>query len=143
MKKLLSLLLITLLATVAGTSVLAQTQRTEDDVKLAKRIRKLIHKAGVGIDDQLDVSFKDGTTASGYINEATEETFVLKDKTTGALSTFRYDDVREARVWSLTNSGVRKERRKLGSSAIKVGIGIAIGFAALLTACAVTKRCQE
>jgi hypothetical protein len=143
MKKLVSAALVCLLLSAFGSTVLGQTKAAEADAKLAERIKKLVHKTGVGIDDQISLTLKDGTTLVGYISEIGADNFVMSDKTTGAPSNVSYDQVATARIWSLTKNGLRKERPKPGSTFKLVGIGVAVGLGGLITACIVSKRCQN
>jgi hypothetical protein len=141
MQKLVTILLAVVLS--SSGSVLAQTKSAESDPKLAKRVEKLIRKAGVGIENQVNITQKDGTTLVGYVSQIKNDNFMLVDKATGAATNVSYSQVATVRVWSLTKNDFRKERPRPGSNFKVVGIGIAIGVGALLTACVVSKRCQN
>ena len=101
-----------MLATLA-LPVTAQTTTTE-----AVRIK--VAKLGVGEKARATVFLKDGTKKKGYIAQAGEADFVLRDRKTDAPSTINYADV--AKVDS--NRG--------HSTARNVTIGVAVGVGAVL-----------
>ena len=110
-----------LLATFAlpASAKQGDTQTTVEAVKIK------VAKLGVGEKAKATVFLKDGKKIKGYIAQAGDDDFVLRDRKTDTPSTIRYADV--AKVDS--NRG--------HSTARNVGIGVAVGVGAVLTTLAV------
>ena len=85
-----------------------------------EQIKIKVAKLGVGEKAKATVILKDGTKIKGYIAQAGDDEFVLRDRKTDAPTTVRYTDV--AKVDS--NRG--------HSTARNLAIGIGIGAGALL-----------
>ena len=83
-------------------------------------IKIKIAKLGVGEKAKATVFLEDGTKTKGYIAQAGNDDFLLRDRKTDAPSTIRYADV------------AKVESNRGHSTARNLGIGIAIGAGALL-----------
>lgn len=85
-----------------------------------EKIKIKVAKLGVGEKAKATVILKNGTKAKGYVAQAGDDSFVLRDRKTDAATTINYVDV------------ARVESNKGHSTARNLGIGIAIGAGALL-----------
>lgn len=106
-----ALLLATISLPVAAQQANAQTVET---------IRIKIAKLGVGEKAKATVTLKDGTKSKGYVAQAGDDDFVLRDRKTDAPTTIRYTDV------------AKVESNKGHSTARNIGLGIGIGAGAFL-----------
>ena len=106
------LLLATISLPVAGQQANVQT---------VEAIRIKVARLGVGEKAKAKVTLKDGTKSKGYIAQAGDDDFVLRDRKTDAPTTIRYTDV------------AKVESNKGHSTARNLAIGIGIGAGAFLT----------
>jgi hypothetical protein len=103
-----------LLATISLPAAAQENAQTFE----ANKIK--IAKLGVGEKAKATVFLKDGTKSKGYIAQAGDDDFVLRDRKTDAPTTIRYVDVSKV------------ESNKGHSTARNLGLGIAIGAGAFL-----------
>src|SRR4029078_5079210 len=97
----------------------------QGNAQTVEAIKIKVAKLGVGEKAKAKVTLKDGTKSKGYIAQAGDDDFVLRDRKTDAPTTIRYADV--AKVDS--NRG--------HSMARNVGIGVAIGVGAVIATLAI------
>jgi len=90
-----------------------------------EKVKIKIAKLGIGEKAKATVFLKDGTKKKGYIAQAGDDEFVLRDRKTDAASTVRYADVSKV------------DNNRGHSTARNLGIGIAVGVGAVLTVLAV------
>ena len=105
-----------LLSTLAVPVVAKQGDQTSP----VEKIRIKVAKLGVGSKAKATVILKNGTKVKGYIAQASDDEFVLRDRKTDVPTTIRYIDVEKV------------ESNRGHSTARNLGIGIAIGAGALL-----------
>jgi hypothetical protein len=91
-----------------------------------ENIKSKVAKLGVGDKAKATVFLKNGTKLKGYIAQAGDSDFVLRDRKTDAPSTISYDDV------------ARIDSNKGHSTARNIAIGVGIGAGALLAIIAIT-----
>lgn len=91
-----------------------------------EKVKIKIAKLGVGAEAKATIKLKDGTKTKGYIAQAGDETFVIRDRKTDAATTIRYEDV------------AKVEENKGHSTARNIAIGVGIGVGALLLAIAIS-----
>ena len=91
-----------------------------DATTTVEKIKAKVAKLGVGEKAKATVFLKNGTKTKGYIAQASDDEFVLRDRKTDAPTTFRYSDV------------AKVESNRGHSTARNLGIGIGIGAGALL-----------
>jgi hypothetical protein len=106
-----------LLAPIAGTAVATpqRQQRTSaDEVKIK------VAKLGTGSKARATVWLTNGTKVKGYVSQAGENDFVMRDRKTNAPTTVSYADV------------AKFERNNGHSTAKWVGIGVGVGAGAFL-----------
>jgi len=92
-------------------------QQGDRQVMTLEQVKIKIARLGVGEKAKATVKLKDGTKTKGYIAQAADDDFVLRDRKTNAPTTIRYADV--AKVES--NRGHSTARN------IAIGIGIGVG----------------
>ncbi len=84
-----------------------------------------IARLGVGAQAKAKVKLKDGAKIKGYITQAGENDFTIRDRKNDAPTTVRYTDV------------LKVEENRGHSTARNIGIGVAIGVGAFLALIAV------
>ena len=89
------------------------------------RVKAKVAKLGVGEKAKATVILKDGTKKKGYIGQAGNDDFVLRDRKTDSPTTVRYSDV------------AKVESNKGHSTARNLAIGIGIGAGAFLAILAI------
>jgi hypothetical protein len=119
MKPYLSCLLVTVLFVASNSSHVAAQQSNSEGSTL-DRVRAKVAKLGVGEKAKATVILKDGIKKKGYIAQAGDDDFVLRDRKTDAPTTIRYSDV------------AKVESNKGHSTARNLGLGIGIGAGAFL-----------
>ena len=119
MKQYLTCLLVSLLL-LATIALPVNAKQGDSPANAVEKIKIKVAKLGVGEKAKATVFLKDGTKTKGYIAQAGNDDFVLRDRKTDAAKTISYVDV--AKVDS--NRG--------HSTARNLGIGIGIGAGALL-----------
>ena len=92
----------------------------QGDATPVEKIKARVAKLGVGEKAKATVYLKTGTKTKGYIAQAGDDEFVLRDRKTDTPTTFRYVDV------------AKVESNRGHSTARNLGIGIGIGAGALL-----------
>jgi hypothetical protein len=112
--------LLTAVLFVTGTSIPVMAQQTSTNGMTVDKIKAKVAKIGVGEKAKATVILKDGTKKKGYIGQAGNDDFVLRDRTTDSPTTINYSDV------------AKVESNKGHSTARNLGIGIGIGAGALL-----------
>lgn len=124
-KKYLSLALVVLLMNVLmGAHVLARPQSNSQNQDVEK-IKIKVAKLGVGEKARATVRLKDGTKIKGYIAQARENDFVIRDRKTNEPHTIAYQDA------------AKVESNRGHSLARNLAIGIAIGAGAVITILAI------
>ena len=87
-----------------------------------EKVKAGIMKLGVGQDARVEVKLQNKTKLTGYVTEATADSFVITDKT-GATTTVPYNDVNRVRGHNLSTG-----------AHIAIGIGIGIGICFIVIA---------
>ena len=90
-----------------------------------EKIKAKVAKLGVGEKAKATVILKDGTKKRGYIGQAGDDDFVLRDRKTDSPTTIRYTDV------------TKVESNKGHSTARNLALGIGIGAGAFLAVIAI------
>lgn len=100
-------------------------QKNDAQTTPVEKVKSKIARLGAGEKAKATVILKDGTKKKGYIAQAGDEEFVLRDRKTDAPATIRYTDV------------AKVESNRGHSTARNIAIGVGIGVGALLLALAV------
>lgn len=120
MKKLFSLLLILLLVhTTSYLSVASAKSPSEEEARLADKVKSGIARLGVGTDARIKLKLRDGRKIEGYISQISDESFVVTNARTNASTTVLYPQVKQVKGNNL-------------SSGVKFAIGAAVVVVILL-----------
>ena len=95
-------------------------------VMTVEQVKIKIAKLGVGDKAKATVKLKDSTKTKGYIAQAGDDDFVIRDRKTNAPTTIRYADV------------ARVEANRGHSTARNIGLGIGIGVGAFVAIVLIT-----
>ena len=118
MKKYLTCLIASVL--VLATLALPVSAKQGDTQTSLERIKIKVAKLGVGEKAKATVFLKDGTKIKGYIAQAGDDDFVLRDRKTDAPTTIRYDNV------------AKVDNNRGHSTARNVTLGVVVGVGAVL-----------
>jgi hypothetical protein len=91
-----------------------------------EQVKVKIAKLGVGDKAKATVKLKDGAKTKGYIAQAGDDDFVIRDRKTNAPTTIRYVDV------------AKVEANRGHSTARNIAIGIGIGVSAFVAIILIT-----
>ena len=120
-----SWLLSALLLLAPATQIFAAGQKADKQTPVEK-IKIQVAKVGVGEKARATITTKDGAKIKGYVSQAGDDDFVMRDRKTSSPTTIRYADV------------VKVERNQGHSIAkivlISIGAGTAIVLAAIYLA---------
>lgn len=114
---------ILLLATVSQPAVARQGG---SQVPTVEAVKSKIARLGLGAKAKATIKLKNGTKVKGYVAQADEEDFVIRNRKTDAPTTIRYADV------------LKVEDNKGHSTARNIAIGVAIGVGAVLAIIGIT-----
>jgi len=101
-------------------------QQADQQAMTLEQVKIKIAKLGVGDKAKATVKLKGGTKTKGYIAQAGDDDFVLRDRKTNAPTTILYSDV------------AKVESNRGHSTARNIGIGVGIGVGAFLAIIAIT-----
>lgn len=102
------------------------TRQTDSQMATVEKVKIKIAKLGVGAKAKATIRLKDGSKTKGYVAQAGEDNFVIRDRKTDAPTTIQYADV------------AKVEENRGHSTARNVAIGVGIGAGALLLAIMIT-----
>jgi hypothetical protein len=119
MKKYLPCLLASILL-IASVSMPVAAYQSKPEATPVEKVKAKVAKIGVGEKAKATVILKDGTKRKGYIGQAGNDDFVIRDRNTDAPTTVSYSEV------------TKVESNKGHSTARNLAIGIGIGAGALL-----------
>ena len=105
---------------IATLSIPVAAQQGSSQGAPVDKIKAKVAKIGVGEKAKATVHLKDGTKRKGYIGQAGNEDFVLRDRKTDEPTTYRYSDISKV------------DSNKGHSTARNLGLGIGIGAGAFL-----------
>jgi hypothetical protein len=74
----------------------ARAQTMPDNAAIEK-LRTKVQKIGVGPDARIEVKLRDATKLKGYVSAATQDSFTIVDKKSGASQNLNYADVAEVK----------------------------------------------
>ena len=118
LKKYLSLILIVLLLNMINAGPALARTSAEKRAEFAGKVKAGVARLGVGRAALVEVKLRNKKKVAGYISEATEDHFVVKDLKTDAATTVAYPDVTQIKGNNLS------EKTKV---ALVVGIAAAVG----------------
>ena len=120
MKTLLSLLVTAVLLLAAVPS--ARANQTGSQSPTVETVKSRIARLGIGAKAKATVKLKNGTKVKGYVAQAGEDDFVIRNRKTDAPTTISYADV------------LKVDDNKGHSTARNVAIGVAVGVGATILA---------
>jgi hypothetical protein len=103
-------------------AVATRAAETREADPQTENVKIKVAKLGVGANAKATIRLKDGSKKKGYIAQAGEDDFVIRDRKTDAPTTIRYAEV------------VKVEENQGHSTARNIAIGVGIGVGALLLA---------
>ena len=115
-RKVLSFVLVALVLNAVWVSPAYANQGQDKDARLIEKVKENIRKLGIGTEARVEVKLLDNRKLKGYIKEVGEDSFVVVDEKTGAVTTVDYSKVKQV-----------KGRNRL--TAAKVGLTIGKGVA--------------
>ena len=113
-------------ATALEHATVTEPAATQQADPQAEKVKINIAKLGLGAKAKATIRLKDGSKTKGYIAQAGEDNFVIRDRKTDAPTTIRYSDV------------AKVEEKRGHSTARNIAIGVGIGVGALLLAIAIS-----
>ena len=125
MKTFVSLLMaVMLVGATVSQSVLASQNKSQ--VPTVEAVKSKIARQGIGAKAKATIKLKNGTKVKGYVAQAGEDDFVMRDRKTDAPTTIRYEDV------------LKVEENRGHSTARNIAIGVAVGVGAVLAIIGIT-----
>ncbi len=119
--------LMLLLATVSQPVMARQSAgQGGRQVPTVEAIKSKIARLGIGAKAKATIRLKNGTKVKGYVAQAGDDDFVMRDRKTDAPTTISYADV------------LKVEDNKGHSTARNIAIGIAVGVGAVLAIIGIT-----
>jgi hypothetical protein len=112
-KKVLSLVLVGFLLSVAGLTPAYADSKEEKETRFAEKVKEGISKLGTGVETHIEVKLRNKTKLKGYVTEAGENSFVIVDEKTGATSTVTYAQVKQVKGNNLSRA-----------AEIAIGVGV-------------------
>jgi hypothetical protein len=125
LKTFLSLLVAGLVLLGVGIQTAVAAPQGNQQAASAEQIKSQVARLGVGAKAKVTVRLLNGTKLKGYISQAGDDDFVLRDRKTDAPTTIRYADV------------AKLDSNKGHSMARNVAIGVAIGVGAVIATLAI------
>ena len=123
-KKVLSLVLVGFLLTVAGVRPAYAGSKEEKQIRFAEKVKEGIGKLGTGAEARIEVKLRDKTKLKGYVSEAGEDSFVIVDEKTSAASTVTYAQVKQVKGNNLSTAA----EIALGIGVILIPIAVVLFF---------------
>ena len=118
-KKILSFVLIVLILNVVGVSSAYAGSKEEKEARFTQRVKESVSKLGTGTEARVEVKLRDKTKLKGYVSQINENSFVVVDEKSGSASEVPYSSAKQVKGNNL-------------STGVKIAIGVAVVFAALL-----------
>jgi hypothetical protein len=116
-----------LLATTSHPAVASQSGgQGGSQAPTVEAVKSKIARLGIGAKAKATIRLKNGTKVKGYVAQADDEDFVIRDRKTDAPTTIRYADV------------LKVEDNKGHSTARNIAIGVAVGVGAVLAIIGIT-----
>ena len=98
----------------------AVARQSGSQAPTVEAVKSKIARIGVGAKAKATIRLKNGTKVKGYVAQAGDDDFVMRDRKTDAPTTILYADV------------LKVEDNKGHSTARNIGIGVAVGVGAVL-----------
>jgi uncharacterized membrane protein len=112
-KKVLSLVLVGFLLGVVGVRLAYAGSKEEKEIRLAEKVKAGISKLGTGPEARIQIKLRDKTQLKGYVSEAGEDSFVIVNDKTNAISRVTYAQVQQVKGNNLSTA-----------AEIAIGVGV-------------------
>jgi len=123
--KYLAFILAVVLSQALGAGVVCAQTNTDNGAQAIEQSKSKVARMGTGEKARVTVRLKNGQKLKGYIAQAQENSFVLRDRKTDAPTEIAYSDV------------AKVESNRGHSTARNLGIGIGAGAGAVLLVIAI------
>lgn len=124
LKRYLSLVIVGLLIHAVGAGPASASPQADKQDQLTAKVKADVAKRGVGEKAGVTVKLRDKTEVKGYVYQAGEDNFVVRNSRTGADTTVAYRDVTEVKAKGI-------------SKGAKIGIGVGIAAVVVVAVAAV------
>jgi len=124
-ERVLCLVLVGFLLSVAGVRPAYAGSKEEKETRLAEKVKEGISKIGTGAAAHVEVKLRDKTKLKGYVSEVNEDSFVIADEKTNATSTVAYSQVQQVKGNNLSTAA----KIAIGVGVILLPIAVALFFA--------------
>jgi len=124
-KKVLCLVLVGFVLSVAGVRTAYAGSKEEKETRLAGKVKEGISKLGTGPAAHIEVKLRDKTKLKGYVSEVGEDSFVIVNEKTGAVSNVTYSQVQQVKGNNLSTAA----KIAIGVGVILLPIAIALFYA--------------
>ena len=94
--------------------------QSKSQVPTVEAVKSKIARQGIGAKAKVTIRLKNGTKVKGYVAQAEENDFVIRNRKSDAPTTIRYEDV------------LKVEENRGHSTARNIAIGVAVGVGAVL-----------
>jgi hypothetical protein len=124
LKKSLSLMIACLLVgTVMCVQPASASSKNEKQARFAEKVKAGLFKLGSGKDALVEVKLRDKTKLTGYVEQVSEDHFVITNAKTGESSMVAYGNVAQVKGHNLSTG-----------AKVAIGIGIGVGIALIILA---------
>lgn len=95
MKRLFSMSLIGILLSAVIAWPVAPSTKVEKEIQFSQKVKAGVASIGTGQETRVEVKLRDKSKLKGFIQDASESSFVVSDLKTGARTTVAYADVKQ------------------------------------------------
>ena len=120
-----SVILVCILTIVVSAQPALALPAVKKDVQTAEQVKQKIVKFGVGEKARVTLKLKSGAKLKGYIYQAGEDNFIVRDVKTDAPTTVAYSEVEQIKGKNLSTG-----------AKIAIGVGIGVGVFLIVAAAA-------
>ncbi|CAN5249451.1 MAG: hypothetical protein ACR2GW_00065 [Pyrinomonadaceae bacterium] len=124
-RKFVTLILIVLLAQVNSAMTSTANGQAAQEAPAVEEAKSKIARAGLGEKARVTVKLKDGTKIKGYVSQARDEEFIVRDRKTNEPTIIHYRDV------------AKIENNRGHSTAKAVTIGVVAGVGSVIAVLAI------
>jgi len=116
-RKFIALVLVALLAQASSAMPSTPGGPTTQDATSTEQVKGKVARAGLGEKARVTVRLKDSTKIKGYISQAREDDFIVRDRKTDEPAIIRYGDVAK----------IENNRGHSTAKAVAIGVGAGVG----------------
>jgi len=116
-RKFIALVLVALLAQVNSAMTSTANDQAAQSAPAVEEAKSKIARAGLGEKARVTVKLKDGTKIKGYVSQARDDDFIVRDRQTNEPTIIRYRDVAK----------IENNRGHSTAKAVAIGVGAGVG----------------